>query len=406
MFKYFFMSETPGFIKFKEKDLFTISIITAAALSLFTLFYIPIDVLLHRDFRTIITIRIYASICFAVIACIVYIIRHNKTLLRASPFVIILTASFLSASITNAAGVTGFLYWGGFVQILFSWFFIFPQKPVTSMVSALVFIVVFNSFLIVHTGFSSEIISTSILPGNSLVFGTYIIGVIASIIFYNNRYRLYHSNLEIEIEQAKNEKLLRNILPSEIVERLKQSDSIIADTFTSVAILFSDITNFTVFCQGRESSEIVTILNQIFYAFDKKTEELNLEKIKTMGDGYMVMAGGLESINQDLLKTIDLGRYMIEFIRKFNQENGYDFGIRIGVHIGSVTAGVIGKTKFAFDVWGDTVNIASRMESTGISMCINVTEQVAMLLDDQDKISYRGEIDIKGIGKTKTFTVE
>ena len=210
---------------------------------------------------------------------------------------------------------------------------------------------------------------------------------------------------ELAFEKEKTEKLLLNILPLQIAERLKKGETSISDYFEEVAILFADIVGFTNYCSGKPSAHIVEILNEIFNAFDKTTEELGLEKIKTIGDGYLVMAGGLKTSKGSLLKTIDLGDYMINYIDNFSKKRGIEFSIRIGIHIGNVTAGVIGKTKFAFDIWGDTVNIASRMESTGIPMEIHITEEVVNLLKDKSRCSYRGEFEIKGKGKMKTYII-
>ncbi len=118
----------------------------------------------------------------------------------------------------------------------------------------------------------------------------------------------------------------------------------------------------------------------------------------------MVMGGGL-SKDANFLKTIDLGDFMIRFVEQFNAAHRLNFSIRVGIHVGSVTAGVIGKTKFSFDVWGDTVNVASRMESTGVPMQIHISDDVAKCLTDKSRCDYRGEIDVKGKGKIKTYII-
>ncbi len=213
------------------------------------------------------------------------------------------------------------------------------------------------------------------------------------------------THLALATEKAKVDRLLLNILPKQIAERLKQGETNISEHFDQVAILFADLVGFTQFCSEKSSQEIVVILNEIFCAFDTKTEELGLEKIKTIGDGYMAMAGGLSTDTNDLLKTVELGHYMIQFIEDLNQEKGLKFSIRIGIHVGSVTAGVIGKTKFTFDIWGDTVNIASRMESTGTPMQIQISEEMANCLMDKTMLTYRGETEVKGKGKINTYLI-
>ena len=206
-------------------------------------------------------------------------------------------------------------------------------------------------------------------------------------------------------EKGKVDSLLLNILPKQIAERLKHGETNIADHFDQVAILFSDLVGFTQFCSEVSSSQIVAILNEVFCAFDAKTEELGMEKIKTIGDGYMAMAGGLSTQTADLLKALELGHFMIQFVEKFNIEHGLGFKIRVGVHVGAVTAGVIGMTKFAYDIWGDTVNVASRMESTGTPMQIQISEDMANCLPDKSMLTYRGEIAVKGKGMVKTYLI-
>ena len=213
------------------------------------------------------------------------------------------------------------------------------------------------------------------------------------------------THLALATEKAKVDRLLLNILPKQIAERLKQGETNIADHFDQVAILFADLVGFTQFCSEMSSSRIVAILNEIFCAFDTKTEELGMEKIKTIGDGYMAMSGGLNTQTGDLLKALELGHFMIALIEKLNREQGLTFKIRVGVHVGAVTAGVIGKSKFAYDIWGDTVNVASRMESTGTPMQIQISEEMANCLPDKSMLTYRGEITVKGKGKVNTYLI-
>lgn len=222
---------------------------------------------------------------------------------------------------------------------------------------------------------------------------------------YYGYYIYRESETNLKKEREKSERLLLNILPVHIAELLKSGATSISERYDKVAILFSDLVGFTSYCSENTSDSIVKILNEIFFAFDTRTEELGLEKIKTIGDGYMVMGGGLSENGDNFLKTIDLGDYMIRFIERFNAKHRMSFSIRVGIHVGSVTAGVIGKTKFSFDIWGDTVNVASRMESTGVPMEIHISEDVADCLADKGRCDYRGEIDVKGKGKIKTYII-
>jgi adenylate cyclase len=214
------------------------------------------------------------------------------------------------------------------------------------------------------------------------------------------------THLALASEKAKVDRLLLNILPKQIAERLKHGETNISEHFDQVAILFADLVGFTQVCSEMSSRQIVTILNEIFCAFDTKADALGLEKIKTIGDGYMAMAGGLSTHTADLLKALELGHFMIQFIDAFNRKRGLAFSVRVGVHVGSVTAGVIGKTKFAYDIWGDTVNIASRMESTGTPMHIQISETMANCLPDKSVLGSRAEVEVKGRGKINTWLLK
>lgn len=293
------------------------------------------------------------------------------------------------------------VYWVGFIMIIVFWF----GQPFSWNFLLLGVAIMFITYNLTVILFSENQYIPKILECNFFIFGTSVLGLINSFLSNSASMNLYKKEHELKIEQNKANSLLLNILPCQIADRLKSGETTISEYFDKVSILFADIVGFTKFCSEKPSNEIVEILNKIFYAFDKKTEELGLEKIKTIGDGYMVMGGGLSKDNENLLKTIDLGEYMINFIKDFSEKNQLLFSIRVGIHIGSVTAGVIGKTKFSFDIWGDTVNIASRMESTGVPMEIHITEEVANYLTDKNRCEYRGEVEVKGKGKMNTYII-
>lgn len=210
----------------------------------------------------------------------------------------------------------------------------------------------------------------------------------------------------LEIERQRAENLLLNILPPSIAQRLKKQDKIIADDFDKATILFADIVGFTEFSETQSPKNLVAVLNKIFSLFDDLVEKYQLEKIKTIGDAYMV-AGGLPSPRIDSQKTIaDLALEMQKVLGDFNKENNQTFEIRIGIHTGAVVAGVIGIKKFIYDVWGDTVNTASRMESHGLPNEIQVSEQTYELLKDSFSFEERGQIDVKGKGMMKTYLLK
>jgi class 3 adenylate cyclase len=207
----------------------------------------------------------------------------------------------------------------------------------------------------------------------------------------------------LKAEQEKSEKLLLNILPLPIAEQLKQEVGAIASRFEEATILFADIVDFTGLSAQVTPSELVCALNDIFSAFDCVAEQLGLEKIKTIGDAYMAV-GGLPHPRPDHAQAIlEMAIKMLELIPTFMRQDGNPFRLRIGINTGPVVAGVIGIKKFSYDLWGDAVNIASRMESHGIIDHIQISESTYQHL----KVSYdfedRGDIHIKGRGRMRTY---
>ena len=203
----------------------------------------------------------------------------------------------------------------------------------------------------------------------------------------------------LRVAQTKSDHLLLNILPAAIVENLKKGEDSPAQRFDSATVLFADIVDFTSIAARMLPLELVNLLNQIFSMFDQLTEKHGLEKIKTIGDAYMV-AGGLPVPRADHLEAIaNMALDMQEAIADFQTDRGEPFQIRIGIHTGPVVAGVIGTKKFIYDLWGDTVNVASRMECQGLPGYIQVTTDIYELLKDRYLFEERGTIAIKGKGE-------
>jgi len=207
----------------------------------------------------------------------------------------------------------------------------------------------------------------------------------------------------LQIEKEKSEQLLLNILPEPVADRLKQQNGIIADSFSEATVMFADIANFTQMSAAMPAEEMVALLNEIFSTFDSLAERYHLEKIKTIGDAYMVV-GGLPYPNQDhAIAVADMAIAMQAEIERFSKRHHKPFAMRIGINTGPVVAGVIGRKKFIYDLWGDTVNIASRMESEGIVSQIQVTEATYERLRHQFALRCRGRISVKGRGEMVTY---
>ncbi|OQW91942.1 MAG: hypothetical protein BWK79_15755 [Beggiatoa sp. IS2] len=211
---------------------------------------------------------------------------------------------------------------------------------------------------------------------------------------------------KLQVEQEKSEKLLLNILPKPIADRLKRGARTIADHFPDVTVLFSDLVGFTKLSTHITASELVEKLNEIFLAFDLLTESHGLEKIKTIGDAYMLV-GGLPMPRADHAEAVaDIAIAMVNAIDHLNAKNHNNFQIRVGIHTGPVVAGVIGKNKFNYDLWGDTVNTASRMESQGISGNIQISEITYQRIKDKFIVEQRGPIEVKGKGEMITYLLK
>ncbi|MDJ0554306.1 MAG: adenylate/guanylate cyclase domain-containing protein [Microcoleaceae cyanobacterium MO_207.B10] len=204
-------------------------------------------------------------------------------------------------------------------------------------------------------------------------------------------------------EQEKSERLLLNILPEPIALRLKQGEKTIADSFNEVTVLFADLVGFTKLSANLSPAELVELLNMIFSFFDELAEKYGLEKIKTIGDAYMIV-GGLPTPRADHAEAIaEMGLDMLTQVKEISQKLRKSLQIRIGINTGAVEAGVIGTKKFAYDLWGDTVNTAHRMESHGIPGVIQVTQATYDCLVDKYKFDERGIIEVKGKGRMKTY---
>jgi class 3 adenylate cyclase len=207
----------------------------------------------------------------------------------------------------------------------------------------------------------------------------------------------------LEAERARSEGLLRNMLPESIAERLKQRQEVIADASPQVTVLFTDIVDFTSHAERSPPEATVALLNELFSQFDALTESRGLEKIKTIGDAYMV-AGGLPNPRPDHARAVaELALEMLDLAARRSHPDGEPVRLRIGIDTGPVVAGVIGRRRFSYDLWGDTVNTASRMETTGIPGCIQITERTRELLGDRYVLRERGKIQVKGKGKMLTY---
>jgi class 3 adenylate cyclase len=208
---------------------------------------------------------------------------------------------------------------------------------------------------------------------------------------------------QLQIEREKSEKLLRNILPSDIARRMKAGERDITDICAEATVLVCDLAGFSLLAAHVPPQELVHLLNEIFSAFDELVDERGLEKIKTIGDAYMV-AGGVPQPRRGHAEIVaDLGLAMVREIRRFNLEYNLSLGFRIGLSTGPLVAGVIGRKRFSYDIWGDTVNLACRLESTGQLGAIQVNEAAYEQLKHKYSFAPGKILDLKGCGPVLAY---
>jgi class 3 adenylate cyclase len=225
--------------------------------------------------------------------------------------------------------------------------------------------------------------------------------------FVSSLYReLKETKEELSIEHQKNAMLLENILPPSIAKRLKNGEKLIADSYEESTVLFFDLVGFTSLASTETPENIVELLNHIVCTFDSHVDTLHLEKIKTIGDAYMVVSGLPEKRADHAVAIADMALAMKKSMAAINLSRGSELSMRIGVHSGPVVGGVIGHKKFTFDLWGDTVNIASRLESHGIPGEIQVSENTYNYIKDLFVLEPRGEIDLKNRGIHKAWILK
>ncbi len=215
--------------------------------------------------------------------------------------------------------------------------------------------------------------------------------------------RIFLREAQLAEEMRRTDELLLNILPRPIAERLKAGDTSIADAIPEAAVLFADLVGFTRLAERRSAAEVVRLLDTLITAFDELALRHGVEKIKTIGDAYMVAAGLPGSESDPLGRMAEMALAMRQVVAEHGARTGESLDIRVGLHAGPVVAGVIGRQKFSYDLWGDTVNTASRMESHGIPGSIQVSAAVQTRLRERYHFEPRGTLDIKGKGLMETF---
>jgi class 3 adenylate cyclase len=217
---------------------------------------------------------------------------------------------------------------------------------------------------------------------------------------------LHAKNVVIENKNRENEELLLNVLPAPIANRLRGGEKGIADGFAEVTVAFADLVGFTAMSSEMPPVEVVALLNGLFTRFDNAAHELGIEKIKTVGDAYMAVCGMPVPVANHAERMVRMAIRMVHITREHALEHHVSMALRVGINSGPVVAGVIGRSKYIYDLWGDTVNLASRMESGGIPDSIQVTRRVYEILKDEFVFEPRGEIEVKGKGSVEAWLLK
>ncbi len=241
--------------------------------------------------------------------------------------------------------------------------------------------------------------ATEVAPVVTATFFAMNVTAVSAVMFLLLRYYVGESRKANE----RSERLIDNMLPRAIARRLKSGESIIADRFNEVTIVFGDIVGFTPISEQLTPEQVVVTMNDLYTAFDDMAARLGLEKLRTMGDSYVVAAGLPDPRSDHALAGAEMALWMLDELDEHRIEGVGPLQMRIGIHSGSVVAGVIGTAKLTYDMWGDSVNVASRMESHGSPGRIHVSEPVYHALHDRYLFEPRGILDIKGKGEMATY---
>ena len=303
--------------------------------------------------------------------------------------------------------ITAFLQWsiGGVFDsgFVLAWAFCGPITALTflSLRQATFWFLLYLLNIFITVFFNDYFSAHALMVNKPITVFFFIMNISASSLAIFIFARYFVANTMKERERANN--LLLNILPKDIAGRLKSNVGSIAQRHEEVCVVFADIVGFTRYSSSVTPEELVSKLDMIFSKFDTLVYKYRLEKIKTIGDAYMV-AGGIPVKTENCAERIaDMALEMHEVVEKITKGPDSNFTIKIGIHCGPVVAGVIGTSKFAYDLWGDTVNIASRLESTCEEGMIQVSNTMRSVLNDKFHLRKRGEIETKGIGLLETY---
>jgi adenylate cyclase len=294
---------------------------------------------------------------------------------------------------------SGFQYFI-FVAVLSAFFIQYKKLSIAIAIFSIINFIIL--FILFATRIPPFYTSVTIINLFNIAIGITSLIIVGSMAYMFSR-AVDETENRLQVQYDRAERLLRNILPESVAERLKEKEQLIADGFAQSSILFADLQNFTEFSGSTTPKNLVYMLNELFSSFDDLLEQHGVEKIKTIGDAYMVASGLPQESDRHAEQILDYARAMLAAINDFNNKQGLDFSIRIGVNSGPVIAGVVGKKKYSYDLWGDTVNVASRMEASGFPGEIHLSENTYRLIKNKYNVIKREPLQIKGKGLMQTY---
>ncbi len=341
-----------------------------------------------------------------------YIKSGNFNFFRLSQLALFLFFPFVVQwSIGNFIAASGIILWGLLAPIGAILFF--GVRESIAWFFAYVFLIALSGFFDYYLVDAYPVHKSGVPLQISAVFFALNFIAVSSVVYLLLRFatreklkaqaRLEEAHRLLQVEQARSERLLLNILPGAIAERLKNDDQTIADGFADVTVMFADIVNFTQVAEGLSPNQVFSMLNRIFSSFDEMAERFGLEKIKTIGDAYMVAGGLNDSQNRYTDAIADMALAMRQLLHNDFVVNAAHLEVRIGIGTGPVVAGVVGKKKFIYDLWGDTVNIASRITSEGVPGMIQVDTTTFRRLKDRFEFHEPQTLYLKGKGNMTVY---
>ena len=323
--------------------------------------------------------------------------RYSETIVIAGPMVGAVALTAIYAILHR-----GFEYGGvGIVLVVFLTFSMLRVRFAHYTVFSALTLVSFNVGMV----FFSDVALGHIVVNNMVVVTAIALGLFSAVVREHGARREFRISRELSASRARIEELLFSMLPDDIVRRIQSGEKTIADSYGEVSIVFADLVGFTALARRIAPNHLVEILNRLFSAFDALATEHGVEKIKTIGDAYMAVAGVGDRREGHADRAADFALAIRRAARDIAAELSFDIKLRIGIHVGPIVAGVIGSSRPAFDCWGDSVNIASRMESTAGTGIIQISEPTYWRLRQNYLIEQREDVDLKGVGATSSYVL-